>query len=494
MEVQGPVGTATSQPFGSATARGGEAQRLMAEFDFVEEEFFVSGTSGVYGPELAATDDAGVSVLEPLSTLRETGVPYRTRVLVIRPNVASGFSGVVHVVAFHNLYAHASVERHRLRRGDAWVGVEVCSGTRFGAAETPSGGVVNLQRVDPARYASLHVAGGDPAHWGKLEPGAVGRAFEHINFGQRGPALEVFVQELCRSYAQGPDIFFDVVAGLRSGHGPSVLPGFDVRRVYSTAASGGTQFLRPVVEYHHDRHRSADGGPLIDGYLFLVGQVPVNRPRDAVLAVCQSEAEAIRPIAGGAGLSANSDEPRFRYYEIPGCGHSSVLPGGEHEIEAIARVLPAGIQGISARSESDEYEPCDKTVTPIVWALWQAMYEWVEDGVPMPVAEPITRDAAAPQVLTRDEYGNALGGLRTPWVDVPDARYVARRSIGNPLVPGMKRFPEDRFASLYGTRDAYERRVAAAVDRLVRQRWVLPEDAPAMSAAARARAADGAPT
>jgi hypothetical protein len=52
----------------------------------------------------------------------------------------------------------------------------------------------------------------------------------------------------------------------------------------------------------------------------------------------QSEAEAIRPIAGGAGLSANSDEPRFRYYEIPGCGHSSVLPGGEHEIEAIARV------------------------------------------------------------------------------------------------------------------------------------------------------------
>ena len=58
--------------------------------------------------------------------------------------------------------------------------------------------------------------------------------------------------------------------------------------------------------------------PLIDGYLILVGLVPKNRPRGAVLAMFQTEAEAIRQISDGGDPPVDTDAPRFRYYELPG--------------------------------------------------------------------------------------------------------------------------------------------------------------------------------
>ena len=482
MQVSGPMGTQQSMPFGTAMGGDGEQSRLLKEFDYIEEEYFVSGTAHVYGPTSDRPLESGETTagLKPLSTLRRSDAPYKTRALVIRPRHSAEFSGVVHAVPFHNLNAHASVERHVVRRGDAWVGVEVCDGTRFGREEIPSGGVANLRRVDPDRYGDLYITGGAEADWGQLTPGALGRAFERLNFAQASPEMEVFIQELFRSYGQGPDIFFDVVEGLRTRRA-SVLPGFDVHRVYSSGASGGSQILSPLIEYHHDGRSLPDGRSLIDGYLILVGIVPKNRPRGAVLAVFQTEAEAIRQISDGGDLPEDTDDPSFRYYEVAGTGHKfSAVPPGDRDPSVIARVLPPGIQGLSARDESTEYEPYDKVNTPIVWALWDAMYRWVDEGLPMPRAPRITRDQNASDGVARDLHGNALGGLRTPWVDVPDATYVARISPGNPMAPGMKRFDPEQFISMYGTRDEYERRIRGRLDEMIRERWLLPQDAAVM--------------
>ena len=142
--------------------------------------------------------------------------------------------------------------------------------------------------------------------------------------------------------------------------------------------------------------------------------------------------------------------------------------------------LPPGVQGLTERDASDEYESYDKVNAPILWALWEAMYRWVDEGVPMPRAEPLVRDPNKPDGVARDTHGNALGGLRTPRVDVPDARYVARISRGNPLTPGMKRFSEVQMRSLYGSREQHERQVRAKLDDMVRNRWVPPQDAPLM--------------
>src|SRR6476661_1444843 len=211
--IEGPIGTDRSAPYGSATREGSEESRLLTEFDYVEEEFFVSGTANTYGPASMRplADDEDLYALEPLSTVCECDVPFTTRVVVVRPRDVGRFSGRVQAVPFHNLGAAVQLDRYLTRGGDAWIGVEVCSGTRFGADETPSGGVPNLHRVDPDRYESLVVAGGKPEHWPGLTPGALGRAFETLDFGRGGgAAMKVFRQELYRSYASGPDIYLDV--------------------------------------------------------------------------------------------------------------------------------------------------------------------------------------------------------------------------------------------------------------------------------------------
>lgn len=60
--VDGPIGTSKGLPYGSATAGQSEQARLLKEFDYVEEEFFVSGTANLYGPTSSA----------PLKVLRAT--------------------------------------------------------------------------------------------------------------------------------------------------------------------------------------------------------------------------------------------------------------------------------------------------------------------------------------------------------------------------------------------------------------------------------------
>jgi hypothetical protein len=259
-----------------------------------------------------------------------------------------------------------------------------------------------------------------------------------------------------------------------------VLPGFEVRRVYSSGSSGGTRILRPLAQFHHLRRLLADGSPPVDGYLFMVGQWPTQHPAGAVVAVFMSEAEAAgRP---GEELPADTDDPRFRYYELPGTGHRiSATPAAERDPAGLGRVLPPGIQGLNAREASTEYEPYDKVNTPILWALWDNMYRWVDEDVPMPRGYRIRRDPAAPDGLARDRHENALGGIRTPWVDVPDAIYVARISAGDPLSPGMKRFSEEEMKSLYGTGQEYEDRVTAKLNVMIQEGWLLPEDVPLMS-------------
>jgi hypothetical protein len=69
-----------------------------------------------------------------------------------------------------------------------------------------------------------------------------------------------------------------------------------------------------------------------------------------------------------------------------------------------------------------------------------------------------------------------MGGLRTPRVDVPDARYVARISPGNPLAPGMKPFTDELIQTLYGGRDEYRKRARERLEQMVQDRFVLSQD------------------
>jgi hypothetical protein len=410
--------------------------------------------------------------------------------MVVRPRDMSKFSGNVHAMAFHNLGAGSSVERNLLRNGDAWIGIEASNGTRFGPKETLSGGVAHLLKFDGARYGELSLPGGQSEDWPDLTPGNLGRTSAGLNFGvQDNYPMSVFLQEIHRGYAQGPDLLTQLTHLLKMGDSPNPLAGAKVRHTFNSGASGGTTLLTPYIQYHHDNAMLSDGRPPYDGYLVMVGQEPANRPKGAVMVFLNTEHEA---KIKKPPLPQNTDNPRFRYYEIPSAGHMMSAPveptsaaNRSTAHSGVEAVLPEGIAGLTARGGPTEFEPYDKINAPIIWGVWTNMYTWIDKGQPMPSAEPIERDLKAPDGIARDEHGNAKGGIRTPWVEVPEARYVSEMSTQNPLAAGMKRFDEAKMTSLYGSHENYVRQCRAGVDRMVTERWIQAQDAELMKRSCR---------
>ena len=136
-KVTGPVPvTASSHPFL-------DGQHVFEPIDlakagYVEEEYFVSGAANVY-------DWSGDGAV----TVRTSGAPYTTRILVRRPRDARRFSGAVLVELMYTPrrwdwpMMWGFMRDGLLARGDAWVGI------------TMPGAISGLQKFDASRYASL---------------------------------------------------------------------------------------------------------------------------------------------------------------------------------------------------------------------------------------------------------------------------------------------------------------------------------------------------
>lgn len=84
-----------------------------------------------------------------------------------------------------------------------------------------------------------------------------------------------------------------------------------------------------------------------------------------------------------------------------------------------------------------------------------------------------------------DEFGNGLGGVRSPYVEVPTARYFTTtagpgtcRELGHDV-----KFDWARLDSLYGSYKKYAARVDESIERMVKDRFVTETDAKRLRAA-----------
>jgi len=112
-----PAVTAASQIFGDPALPGTPEAAELAARGYVREELLMSGTADVYGYHAQ-----GVARVETV------GVPYTTRLIVIRPGSAAKFSGSVQLNPFHPINGQgvwSSVRDYVLAHGDAYVGVMV---------------------------------------------------------------------------------------------------------------------------------------------------------------------------------------------------------------------------------------------------------------------------------------------------------------------------------------------------------------------------------
>jgi hypothetical protein len=165
----------------------------------------------------------------------------------------------------------------------------------------------------------------------------------------------------------------------------------------------------------------------------------------------------------------DGDEPndRYRLYEVVAASH---VPTRGYA--SAADIFPLLADADPAGGELSQFP----AAMPYMAAVHN-LIEWVTDGIAPPRADPI--ETGANGEIVRDEHGNARGGVRLSYVDVPFATYIAstpgetmfQRMIGLE-VP----FSKEELASMYPTHDDYVARVKASVAGLVRDRWIFPED------------------
>jgi hypothetical protein len=101
---------------------------------------------------------------------------------------------------------------------------------------------------------------------------------------------------------------------------------------------------------------------------------------------------------------------------------------------------------------------------------------WIDQGITPPRAPPIAVDAGR---IVLDETGNAKGGVRNPYVDVPVAMYGVPNGPSNVFlcaIAGWRvAYSEATLHELYRNKGAYISQLNRRLMELVPESWMLPE-------------------
>ena len=425
----------------------------LASVGYREEEYFMSGTASAY-VNIGPLGLDGMWTVTPGDT-----ASYKTRIVVFRPIDARKFSGTVFV---EWLNVSGGVDSapdwilghvEAIRGGHAWVGVSA----QFAGVEG-GGGILpiidlGLKKVSPARYGSLH------------HPGD---SFSYDMFSQAGMAV-------------------------RQPAGP--LGELQVSRVI---AVGESQSAFRLVTYIDAIHPVAH---LYDGYFV--------HSRGAFGAALSEAPQPDIPVPGAARIRSDIDVPvltfetetdltflgyfsarqddgnNFRLWEVAGTAHA----------DTYTTVAGAGDEGTSPDVVNliitNEPVPgiivCDSAINSgpqhfVINAALAALNRWVRRGRPPKPVPRLEVSAGPPAAIQKDAHGNALGGIRTPQVDVPIATFTGEQEgrIICRLFGTTTAFDDAQLASLYPSHPAFVSAYRRALRRSVHAGWILRPDAKVM--------------
>src|SRR5688572_19968880 len=287
-------------------------------------------------------------------------LPYTTRIIVRRPQRVGRFSGTAVAEALHSGGRSLIFE---------WSRVSILTrGHLFVEIVHSAANVALLKAFNAERYASLEISGG-----------------------------------------QTNEIIAQVGRLIKSNARPFRRYRVQRATLIGTSASSGT--VRSYLPAHA-QFRMPDGSPIFDG--FLLTSTNGNTPLPVVdVPMIQMPTQTEVHTWAEAGIAyrrPDSDDPgnRFRIFEVAGMPHNN------------ARDNP-GFQN----------DPCTLPVTDFPAGAFTALalnhlVEWITRGKTPPRAPYIAVDqnpANDGSHLALDEFGNAKGGVRNIWVDVPTAAH-----------------------------------------------------------------------
>lgn len=443
---------------------------------YVEEEFFVSGEATVYTYEKRPRR----GVVLP----RDPGVPYRTRLIVRRPSDPRDANGTVVVewwnstAGFDTAPAWDASAAFFARRGWIYVGISNSDATiaflRGGCRLAGILPVANCRQ----RYASLSLP-------------------------ENGQAYDMASQ---------------VAHALRTSAASPLPPEYPVERIFHVGQSqqGGS-----IITYASDFHFEDNDGYFVQ--VFVLGRdvnfgpecgsanappypdcTPALQGRDRLvrtdLPVPVIQALSETDVASAFGPLAQDGRQRdtrsFRYYEMPGTAHVGVHVGVD-VVPNLLRLEDTCLHPLNTHADGPVFGAY------LLNAMWSNLERQVRDRVPPPRGKPIaTRNG---QIL-RDEFDNALGGVRLPELDLPIASYAPTNVVDEAAIPPLLRpalpllnlfcnltgsvfaFDEARLAELYPSHARYAARYRQRLRLLIARRFLLPADAEKLEAALEAPA------
>ncbi len=128
----------------------------------------------------------------------------------------------------------------------------------------------------------------------------------------------------------------------------------------------------------------------------------------------------------------------------------------------------------------------------VAQAALVALNRWITDGTPPPTAPPLHLSSQVPPKIARDDHGNALGGVRTPLVDVPAAALSGEAAAGASRICSLfgstVPFDPDTLVALYGDQRGYLAAYERSLDEAIGAGFLLASDRAELLAAAATRA------
>jgi hypothetical protein len=274
---------------------------------------------------------------------------------------------------------------------------------------------------------------------------------------------------------QANDILAQVGALVRSDKGP--LAGLTVRKIilFGTSMSAGT-----LINYlpAHMVYRTPSMGHIYDGFLPTSNGSTIQEVDVPLI-----QMPTLLEIEANVPRRQDGDEPgkQYRLYEFAGIGHVDSRDN--------VRLMP---------------NPCTRPLSTVPVQAYMAvglhhLFRWVDEGVVPPRADRILLDRNTSNDGSQaavDAHGNALGGIRTPYVDVPVVKYGASITATDPVIPNasayvtanglqgaqimcrLSNYQEPmsgaKLRDLYGNKRNYQQMFEARLDELEQQGWSLP--------------------
>jgi hypothetical protein len=420
----------------------------LAEYGYVEEEFFIEGDGFIYDTSGAYTGDA---------TRIEGTYPFKTRLVVRRPANPADANGQV-VAEWNNVTAQRDIEWN-------WFGdpeFMLKNGYTFVGVTAQNVGVAGLKAFDSGRYGDLTVNGNGTVPTG---PGTDSDALSYDVFGAALNAIK------------------------GNGTGVDPLGGIDPDVVI---ASGESQSCSRLSTHHNEIQPLQQ---IADAYLLTVcgSQLRTDRPEKVVRILSETENRTPRPP------STFPDTGSIRHWEVAGGSH---LP--RRAWDSVATLLNRDFLPITVS--------CQKFPLSLVqWPFTvnraiAGLVDWVKGGPappeaprgvyePNPDFNPLDPPGFGnqPERLVRDQHGIAQGGIRYPELTVPtgvnDGENAAAGgdlfSFFCGLLGSSTPFQDEVLDGLYTDFADYVNQYAAATDQFLATGFILPEDATRLKAESR---------